>query len=270
MEVTAKQYTIMFSNTSPSSCKRSTEKRRKKEEEKNKAISIFYSVCPSGRLSFKLRGSVMNTIAPRVSALARRDRLGISAKGSCNAGSSTNVSILLFQSLSSHSMSRSSSSHTAYDASESGYTASLSRQPIQDSEEDPSEDEVNSIHSPTPTSTSVPSLPTRQGPRPDISRYPHMVTEVSVSHESGMTLKELNKMQYLCGEVRDCRIGVECQAELLLEMSDIVGRLTHQITSAIYTTQEAIVVGRRAWYFGLSAVVLVLALVLMVALMFVF
>ncbi|GJR90245.1 hypothetical protein Tco_0214256 [Tanacetum coccineum] len=158
-------------------------------------------------------------------------------------------------------MSCSSSSYTAHDASESGYTAILSRQPIQDFEEDPLEDEVNSIHSPTPTSTLVPSLPTRQGD----SR-----SKVSVSHESGMTLKELNKMQYLCGEVRDCRIGVECQAELLLEMSDIVGRLTHQITSAIYTTQEAIVVGRRAWYFGLSAVVLVLALVLMVALMFVF
>ncbi|GJS58974.1 hypothetical protein Tco_0653758 [Tanacetum coccineum] len=60
-------------------------------------------------------------------------------------------------------MSCSSSSYTAHDASESGYTASLSRQPIQDSEEDPSEDEVNSIHSPTPTPTSVPSLPTCQG-----------------------------------------------------------------------------------------------------------
>ncbi|GJR71700.1 hypothetical protein Tco_0084065 [Tanacetum coccineum] len=61
-------------------------------------------------------------------------------------------------------MSRSSSFHTAHDASESGHTASLSRQPIQDSEEDHSEDEVNSIHSPTPTLTSVPSLPTCQGP----------------------------------------------------------------------------------------------------------
>ncbi|GKD04763.1 hypothetical protein Tco_1179737 [Tanacetum coccineum] len=57
MEVTAKRYTIMFSNTSPSSCKRSTEKRRKKEEEKNKVISTFYPVCPSKRLPFKLRGS---------------------------------------------------------------------------------------------------------------------------------------------------------------------------------------------------------------------
>ncbi|GJT45018.1 putative reverse transcriptase domain-containing protein [Tanacetum coccineum] len=61
-------------------------------------------------------------------------------------------------------MSRSSSSHTAHDGSESGHTASLSRQPIQYSEEDPSEDEVNSIHSPTPTPTLVPSSPTRQGP----------------------------------------------------------------------------------------------------------
>ncbi|GJV47701.1 hypothetical protein Tco_1437913 [Tanacetum coccineum] len=64
MEVTAKQYTIMFSNTSPSSCKRSTEKRRKKEEEKNKAISTFYPVCPSGRLPFKLRGSVRRISGP--------------------------------------------------------------------------------------------------------------------------------------------------------------------------------------------------------------
>ncbi|GJT12215.1 hypothetical protein Tco_0859257 [Tanacetum coccineum] len=132
-------------------------------------------------------------------------------------------------------MSCSSSSYTAHDASESGYTASLSRQPIQDSEEDPSEDEVNSIHSPTATPTLVPSLPTCQGPpfrqtarirvislasasdryslehlmdhprhptrpRPDNSRYPHMVTGVPVSHESGMTLEDLDRMQYLCGE----------------------------------------------------------------------
>ncbi|GKB70104.1 hypothetical protein Tco_0931516 [Tanacetum coccineum] len=68
------------------------------------------------------------------------------------------------------------------------------------------------------------------GPRPDTSRYPHMFTGVPVSHESGMTLEELNRMQYLCGEVRDCRIGVDCQAEPLLEMSDIVRRLTQQIT----------------------------------------
>ncbi|GKC38660.1 hypothetical protein Tco_1051044 [Tanacetum coccineum] len=61
-------------------------------------------------------------------------------------------------------MSRSSSSHTAHDVSESGHTANLSRQPIQDSEEDPLEDEVNNIHRPTPTPTSVPSPPTRQCP----------------------------------------------------------------------------------------------------------
>ncbi|GJW33031.1 hypothetical protein Tco_0053063 [Tanacetum coccineum] len=160
----------------------------------------------------------------------------------------------------------SSSSHTAHDASESGHTASLSRQPIQDSDEDPLEDEVNSIHSPTPTPTSVPSLPTRQ----DTSRYPHMFTRVPVSHESGMTLEELNRMQYLCGEVRDSRIGVDCQAELLLEMSDIVGRLTQQITRAICTAEGAIVIGKRAWYLVLSVVILVFALVLVVALMFVF
>ncbi|GKD80883.1 reverse transcriptase domain-containing protein [Tanacetum coccineum] len=204
-------------------------------------------------------------------------------------------------------MSRSSSSHTAHDASESGHTASLSKQPIQYSEEDPSEDEVNSIHSPTPTPTLVPSPPTHQGPRfrqtarmrvisptrvifrsrphetparevsphpsltstyhiggpsstdpyvtawasdmyswehlidhprhptgprLDISMYPHMVTGVSMSHKSGMTLEELNRMQYLCGEVRECRIGVECQPKLLLEMSDIVERLTHQALNA--------------------------------------
>ncbi|GKA76095.1 hypothetical protein Tco_0782473 [Tanacetum coccineum] len=196
-------------------------------------------------------------------------------------------------------MSRSSSSHTAHNASESGHNTSLSRQPIQDSEEDPLEDEVNYIHSPTPTPTSVPSLPTRQGPpfrqttqmrvispirleylmdhprhptgpRTDTSRYPHMVTGVPVSYESGMILEELNWMQYLCGEVRDYRIGVDCQAELLLEMSDIVGRLTQQITRAICTADGAIMIGRRAWYLGLSVVILVLALVLVVALMFVF
>ncbi|GKB91936.1 hypothetical protein Tco_0964208 [Tanacetum coccineum] len=242
-------------------------------------------------------------------------------------------------------MSRSSSSHTAHDDSESGHTASLFRQPIQDFEEDPLEDKVNSIHSPTPTPTSVPSLPTRQGlpflqtarirvisparinfrspphetpaqevslhpslpstyhiggpsstdpyvtarasdtyswehlmdhprhptgPRPDISMYPHMVTGVPVSHESGMTLEELNRMQYLCGEVRDCRIGVECQAELLLEMSDIVERLTQQITRAIYTAEGGNMIGRRAWYLGLSTVILVLALALIVTFMVVF
>ncbi|GJV55116.1 hypothetical protein Tco_1456121 [Tanacetum coccineum] len=90
--------------------------------------------------------------------------------------------------------------------------------------------------------------------RPDISRYPHMVTGVPVSHEFGMTLEELNRMQYLCGEVRDYRIGVEHQTELLLEMSDIVRRLTHQITRAIYTAEGAIVIGKRAWYLGLSAI----------------
>ncbi|GJX56453.1 reverse transcriptase domain-containing protein, partial [Tanacetum coccineum] len=130
-------------------------------------------------------------------------------------------------------MSCSSSSHTAHDASESGHTASLSRQPIQDFEEDPSEDEVNSIHSPTPTPTSVPSLPTRQGP----------------------PFRHTARMRVISpARVRDCRIRVECQAELLLEMSDIVGRLTHEITSSIYTAQKAIMVGRRAWYLGLSAV----------------
>ncbi|GJZ89533.1 hypothetical protein Tco_0661315 [Tanacetum coccineum] len=98
-------------------------------------------------------------------------------------------------------MSCSSSSYTAHDASESGHTASLSRQPIQDSEEDPSEDEVNSIHSPTATPTLVPSLPTCQGdsysggiaestlwttlntpigPRLNTSRYLHMVTRVPI------------------------------------------------------------------------------------------
>nr|GEX56610.1 RNA-directed DNA polymerase, eukaryota [Tanacetum cinerariifolium] len=56
-------------------------------------------------------------------------------------------------------------------------------------------------------------------PRPDINRYPKMATGVPVSHES----------------------------ELLFEMSNIVGRLTHQITRAIYTAKEAIVIGRRAW-----------------------
>ncbi|GJT14131.1 ty3-gypsy retrotransposon protein [Tanacetum coccineum] len=54
----------MFSNTSPFPCKRSTKKRRKKEEEKNKAISAFYPVCPSGRLPFKLRGKVRPVIGP--------------------------------------------------------------------------------------------------------------------------------------------------------------------------------------------------------------
>ncbi|GJV95062.1 hypothetical protein Tco_1546639 [Tanacetum coccineum] len=242
-------------------------------------------------------------------------------------------------------MSCTSSSHITHDASESGHTVSLSRQPIQDFEEDLLEDEVNSIHSPTPTPTSVSSSPTRQGPtfrqttrmrvisstrvnfrsrpqetparevsphtslpstyhiggpsstdpyvtarasdryswehlidhprhptrpRPDTSRYPHMVTGVPVSHESGMTLEELNKMQYLYGEAQDCRIWVDYQAKLLLEMSYIVGRLTQQITRTIYTPEVAIVIGRRDWYSGLLVVILVLALVLMVALMFVF
>ncbi|GJZ50630.1 hypothetical protein Tco_0604820 [Tanacetum coccineum] len=172
-------------------------------------------------------------------------------------------------------MSCSSSSHTTHDASESGHTASLARQPIQDSGEDPLEHEVSSgrsasIHSPTVAPTLVPSPPTYQGPRPDTSRYLHMVTRVPVSHESGMTLEELNMIQYLCGEVRDYRIGVEHQAGLLLEMSDIVGRLTHQLTRAIYNAEGAIMIIRRAWYLGLSAMILVLALALMVALMFVF
>ncbi|GJV34226.1 hypothetical protein Tco_1394626 [Tanacetum coccineum] len=141
-------------------------------------------------------------------------------------------------------MSRSSSSHTAHNASESGHIASLSKQPTMDSEEDPLEHEVSSgrfasIHSPTPTLASVLSPPTRRGPRQDISRYPRMATGVPVSHESGMTLEELSKMQYLCAE----------------------------ITRAIYTADEAIVIGKRTWYLGLSAVILVLALVLMVALM---
>ncbi|GJZ34312.1 hypothetical protein Tco_0580129 [Tanacetum coccineum] len=65
-----------------------------------------------------------------------------------------------------------------------------------------------------------------------------MVPRVPVSHASGMTLEEINKMQYLCGE----------------------------LTRAIYTTEEVTVIGRRAWYLGLSTVILVLALVLMVAL----
>nr|GEU83997.1 retrovirus-related Pol polyprotein from transposon TNT 1-94 [Tanacetum cinerariifolium] len=46
----------------PSSCKRSTKKRRKKEKEKNKAISTFYPVCPSGRLSFQLQRSVRRVV----------------------------------------------------------------------------------------------------------------------------------------------------------------------------------------------------------------
>ncbi|GJX17717.1 putative reverse transcriptase domain-containing protein [Tanacetum coccineum] len=151
-------------------------------------------------------------------------------------------------------MLRSSSSYTAHNASESGHIASLSKQPTMDSEEDPLEHEVSSgrsasIHSPTPTSASVPSPPTHRGiadhpgypigPRQDISRYPRMATGVPVSHKSGMTLEELSKMQYLCAE----------------------------ITRAIYTADEAIVIGKRTWYLGLSAVILVLALVLMVALM---
>ncbi|GJY79992.1 putative reverse transcriptase domain-containing protein [Tanacetum coccineum] len=168
-------------------------------------------------------------------------------------------------------MSCSSSSHTTHDASESGHTVSLFRQPIQDSEDDPSKQEVSSgrsasIHSHTPTPTLVSSPPTRQGPRPDTSRYLHMVTRVPVSHESGMTLEELNMIQYLFREVRDYRIGVEHQAGLLLEMSDIVGRLTHQLTRAIYNAEGAIMIIRRAWYLGLSAMILVLALALMVAL----
>ncbi|GKD08627.1 hypothetical protein Tco_1188312 [Tanacetum coccineum] len=66
-------------------------------------------------------------------------------------------------------MSHSSSSHIAHTVSESRYTASLSRKPTLDSEEDPKEHEVSlgrsaSIPSPTPALTSIPSLMTRRGP----------------------------------------------------------------------------------------------------------
>ena len=204
------------------------------------------------------------------------------------------LSILLFRSLSIHSMSHSSSSHTAPIASESGHTTSLSRHTTLDSEEEPMED-TESEHEgsserpssiPTPTPTFVPSPPTHQGPirrqttrmsvripervslgtsshhtlvremgpRPsppvrseyhlggpssssdpyataqvsnryrwqnhinhtryptgfqqDTSRYPSLVTGVPVGQESGMTSEELERMQRLAAEVRDCRIGV--------------------------------------------------------------
>ncbi|GJZ07791.1 putative reverse transcriptase domain-containing protein [Tanacetum coccineum] len=61
------------------------------------------------------------------------------------------------------------------------------------------------------------------------------------------TLNTPQDLDQILAEVRDYRIWVECQVELLLEMSYIVGRLAHQITSAIYTAQEVIVVGMRAW-----------------------
>ncbi|GJU67048.1 hypothetical protein Tco_1253307 [Tanacetum coccineum] len=41
-----------------------TKKRKRKEEEKNKAISTFYPVCPSERLPFKMRESVRRVIGP--------------------------------------------------------------------------------------------------------------------------------------------------------------------------------------------------------------
>nr|GEW16655.1 hypothetical protein [Tanacetum cinerariifolium] len=46
-------------------------------------------------------------------------------------------------------------------------------------------------------------------------------------------------------------VPVSQEPELLFEMSDIVGRLTHQITRSVYTTEGAVVIGRRAWYLGL-------------------
>ncbi|GJU21894.1 hypothetical protein Tco_1155236 [Tanacetum coccineum] len=97
------------------------------------------------------------------------------------------------------------------------------------------------------------------GPRPNTSRYLYMVTGVPRSHASGMTFKELKRMQYLYGGVRDYRIGVDCQAELLLEMLDIAGRLTQQITRSICTAEGAIMIGMRAWYLGLLVVLLLLS-----------
>ncbi|GJT19549.1 hypothetical protein Tco_0878255 [Tanacetum coccineum] len=177
-------------------------------------------------------------------------------------------------------MSRSSSSHTTHDASESGHTASLFRQPIQDSEEDPLEDEVNSIHSPTPTPTSVPSPPTRQevSPHPSLPSTYHVGEPSSTDPYVTARASDRYSWEHLMDHPRHpqdpdqilagsrLQNWVECQAELLLEISDIVRRLTHQITRAICTAEGAIVIGRRAWYLGLLAVILVLALVLMVAL----
>nr|GEU79687.1 reverse transcriptase domain-containing protein [Tanacetum cinerariifolium] len=167
------------------------------------------------------------------------------------------------------SISHSSSSHTDYNASESGHTTSLVRQPIQDSKEVPYEHEVSSgrfasIHSPTHASTLVSSLPTRQVPpfrQTDRMRIisPTRVNFRSRSHETsarevsphpsipstyhikGSSLTE----PYVTTRVSD-RIRVKHQAELLFEMSDIVGRLMHELTRAIYTTKEATVIGRRA------------------------
>ncbi|GJR45659.1 ribonuclease H-like domain-containing protein [Tanacetum coccineum] len=192
-------------------------------------------------------------------------------------------------------MSHSSSSHAAHTITETGHTASLSRQPTQDSEEDPSEHEASSerstsIHSPTLTPTSVPSPSIRQGPpfrqtarmrvisptmvnfgsRPqetparEVSPHPSLISTYHIggpsSTDLNVTARVGDRMQYLCIEVQDCRIGVEHQETLLFEMFDIVRRLTHQITMAIYTTKGEIVIGRRAWYLGLSVVILVLAL----------
>nr|GEY17745.1 hypothetical protein [Tanacetum cinerariifolium] len=66
------------------------------------------------------------------------------------------------------------------------------------------------------------------------NRYPRLATRMRVRHE------------YLCVEIQNCGIGAERQAELLFEMSEIVGRLTHQIIWAIYTSEEAIEIGRKA------------------------
>ena len=61
---------------------------------------------------------------------------------------------------------------------------------------------------------------------PELSRYLGLVTGVPVSQDSGMTSDELELMQRLAAEIRDCRIGVEYQAQLLLEFSEMAGRLT--------------------------------------------
>ncbi|GJU38806.1 hypothetical protein Tco_1191763 [Tanacetum coccineum] len=201
-------------------------------------------------------------------------------------------------------MSHSSSSHAAHTITKTGHTASLSRQPTQDYEEDPSEHEVSSerstsIHSPTLTPTLVPSLSIRQGPpfrqttrmrvisptmvnfgsRPqetparEVSPHPSLISTYHIggpsSTDPNVTARvsdryswqhlmehpryptgprpDINRMQYLCVEVQDCKIRVEHQATLLFEMFDIVRRLTHQITIAIYTTEREIVIGRRSW-----------------------
>nr|GEW87876.1 hypothetical protein [Tanacetum cinerariifolium] len=158
-------------------------------------------------------------------------------------------------------MSRSLSSHIANNANanESGHAASLCKKPTLDSEEDPSEHEyhLDGSSSTDPYITArVSDMYSWQhlmdhprysiGPRLDMSRYPRMDTRVPVSYKSGMTPEELSRMQYLCVAFRDYRIRVEHQVELLFEMSDIVGRLTHYINKAICTTEEAILIGRRA------------------------